>query len=178
MSKKIFLSLLFIVALSFPVFIPVPQKADAFQIFSPFGGQVNSYSKTTSSCDATLAPINMALAFVGLHISFEELKIKSAGSIGDKKLGILNINGIRIPELPKIYDYDPLKTLSGWRKDTWVLGNSFDLCNVCGIAGDIPVIKGLCKTKAVKKLLDFGCSAMSASCPTNLIYKIGQSRNF
>lgn len=158
------------------ILIFLPFKVLGISIFTPFGGQVESYNPAPSGCvSAITMPTAAATAFT-VWITVEKIEV---GQPKPATLGFLRIN--LAPVMP---------FLSNWKSNyiymvpgTYVLGNSFNLCDVCGqiekIADKVSlnVVKNICdKIKGLDKILKYVCSVAAdvGDCPiNNLIYQIG-----
>lgn len=155
-----------VVVLLFLIFVLsiLPLRTDAISIFSPFGGKVTAYMPTAPGCAVFTTAVSIATLGV-INPTVEELVV------GSKTLGILRIDGFTIPGLTTIYEKKFYQA-----PGTWVLGNSINVCDVCGAAEDIPIVSSICKIGVVSDILDVVCDFVGSTCPIgNLVHKMGTS---
>lgn len=144
-----------------------PKKAEALQLFSPFGGKVLAWLPEAPGC----APITAAISILTLgsvNITIEELKV---GPPKAATLGLLRVDGLTIPGLTTIY-----RNSTYFTPGVNVVGTSIDVCNVCDKVGDIPFIGSICDIPVVSDILDATCDIAAGACPFgNLIHTVGSS---
>jgi hypothetical protein len=163
MATSIIIALPLIIA---AIVLPT-KKTEAIGIFSPFGGKVLSWLPLSSGCTAITTAVS-AITLGVINISVEELKV---GPPNGGTFGILRVNGVTIPGLTTIYS-----NYNYWTPGVNVIGNSINICDVCGKAKNVPGAKFICELPVISKILDFGCDAIGTACPlTNLVHKIGSS---
>ncbi|MDP3725486.1 MAG: hypothetical protein Q8R20_03400 [Nanoarchaeota archaeon] len=160
------LALVFFVPLLVLALLPSPRAARAISIFTPFGGKVKSHSFPSSCLTLISTPIAAATAGT-VWATIESLELEGLSS---EKVGVLRVNGFLIPGLTTIYERGGY-TAPG----TWVLGNTINVCDICGKVSNVPGVKKICSfIPEADKILGTLCSVSLADCPvTNLIYKMG-----
>lgn len=179
-EKHIFIGTIFF----FPIFLTAlllsPQEVEALRIadiFTPFGGKVISWLPEAPGCAAITAAVTVATLGT-VNITVEELKV---GPPKSATVGILRVNGFPLPFLTGIYD-----TKTYFTPGVEVLGNSANVCDICGKVGDkvgvkakvknIAAAKTICKIGVVKNIIKAGCGLIGGACPlTNLVHKIGNA---
>ncbi len=162
------LAFLFFVPLLILALLERPPEVRAVSIFTPFGGKVKSHSFPSSCLTLITTPI-AAATFSAVWATIEALELEGPAN---EKLGILRVNGFLIPGLTTIYEKGGYTT-----PGTWVLGNTINVCDLCGKVSDVPGAKKICSSiPQSDKILGTLCTAATADCPvTNLVYKMGTS---
>ena len=145
------------------------READAFGVFSPFGGKVVSYNPAPQVCINTVT-LPVALATAGtVWLTIEKIEV---GPPKGGTLGLARVNGIIPPFITTIY-----RDGGYMQRGTWVTGTSLNICDVCGKAGDLPGVKQICGViPGLDTILNTVCGVVGEGCPfNNLIHTMGTS---
>lgn len=165
--KRVGLVFLIILILS----VVVPQTASADVLFSPFGGRVISWLPSAPGC----FPLTAAICVATLGTICPNVEELIVGPPQQATLGIFRIDGATIPGVTTIY-----REYAYEIPGTWVLGNSINICNVCGSIDEIDVpgidsvLAPICENEITEAILGTVCDFVDSACPvTNLVHKMG-----
>ncbi|OGI69047.1 hypothetical protein A3A09_01360 [Candidatus Nomurabacteria bacterium RIFCSPLOWO2_01_FULL_42_20] len=119
------------------------QKAEALTIFTPFGGKVESWNPVSEACMNQIT-IPLATATFGtVWLTVDELKV---GGPTPATLGILRLYGVQLipPPVPILNFAGVYEWFNFYTPEVWTLGDSINICGVCGKIEDIPAAAEIC----------------------------------
>ena len=153
----------------------LPPKVRALSIFSPFGGKIQFPGVVPAIGCLSIRAAVLAATAGSIDISVDQMKV---GPPSKKTFGSLKINGVQVmPPPTNIYK----ESLGGIPRipQTWVLGKSINICEVCNLADNVPSASAICKKiPGMDKIIDAVCGTVGSSCPiTNLVYEIGSGKS-
>lgn len=166
------------VLIGFIIFPLSKASAKDFNPFTSFGGKIKAYSPTNPACYHITVPL-CALTSGAVCLNVETITVDDVQTKKIKTIGLLRVDGFVPPFLTTLFDYKKYQV-----PNTWVLGNSLDLCGLCSKLGEL--IPGselynlgntICKIPVVDTILNAACRVIGGSCQlTNSIHYLGTGK--